>query len=204
MSGALAFDMGAYAYSAAMTAIGLMYEAARNALENEHQNLEIAKEDYLHRLEQGGDPIGEWEDGHKLWDQEDKYRLDQLALEDALDELRVTSVIAIYHAWERHMPNSDGRQRGFDGLIADAQKSDVSVHPDIGALRAAANYFKHGGNHWRQLLIAGWPDRFTEKAFTGNRTENWVRGLYIKEADFWWFLDIAKTSQRPIVQGDWQ
>lgn len=200
----MAFDMGAYAYSATMNAIGSMYEAARNALENQHQNLEVAKEDYQRLLDQGGEPIGEWEDGHKLWDQEDKYRLDQLALEDALDELRATSVIAVYHAWERHMPNPDGRQRGFDGLISDARKSDVAIDPNIGALRAAANYFKHGGNHWRKQLVDGWPDRFSEKAFTVHRTENWVRGLHLKEADIWWLLDIAKASQRPIIKVDWE
>lgn len=191
--------MGAYAYSQSVIAVGLMYEAAKGSLAQQPADLENAKDEYLRHLDSGGEPIGEWEDGFKLWDQEDKYRLEQLALDDALDELRVATAVAIYHLWERSIPKPNGTvRRQHTELIADAAQSGAATHPDIDALCFAANYFKHGNDRWRARLLERWPERFCGHSHFGESTENWLRQVRLTDDNIWWFLDLAKASQRPV------
>ena len=52
-------------------------------------------------------------------------------MEDAIVELRVATVIAIYHLWERHIPNPSNKRRIHSQLIEDARANSVELHPDI-------------------------------------------------------------------------
>ena len=194
------FDMEAYSYTQGIKAIQLMFEAAKSTLNAQHFELDDAKIEYDRHLERGGEPIGEWEDGYKLWDQEDVYRLEQLALEEAIAELRVATVIAIYHLWERHIPNSRSQQRNHERLILDARARSISLHPNINALCYAANYLKHGSEKWLEKLETEHPDRFLPST---KNSKNWpaaFRKLQLKDTDIEWFIEIASISQRPITE----
>ncbi|MBL8650240.1 MAG: hypothetical protein JNL35_07530, partial [Sphingopyxis sp.] len=161
MSAAISLDMGAYHYAQSLMAIGLMFQAASGSLAQQHAEIEQAKAEYDRHIEAGGEPIGEWEDGYCLWDQEKVYRLEQLAIEDALEELRVATAIAVYHIWERNIPNPLRKKRRTHAqLITDAGLAGVNLHPDIDALCFAANYFKHGTDTWRQKLLEHRSKRF--------------------------------------------
>ena len=199
MSAAISLDMGAYHYAQSLMAIGLMFQAASGSLAQQHAEIEQAKAEYDRHIEAGGEPIGEWEDGYCLWDQEKVYRLEQLAIEDALEELRVATAIAVYHIWERNIPNPLRKKRRTHAqLITDAGLAGVNLHPDIDALCFAANYFKHGTDTWRQKLLEHRSKRFRGDALTKDWDAEWVRRLHITDGDVKWFLELAKVSQRPI------
>jgi hypothetical protein len=192
-------DMGAYTYSEGLKAIGLMYHAARGALSEQRTDLDAMAREYDRHTESGGTPIGEWdEEGNRLWDQEDHYRLQQLVIDDAMEELKAATVIAIYHHWERSIPfSSDSTQRRHDELKKDAHAQNIALHPDIDALCFCANYFKHGSVKWLKKLVDRWPDRFHASHIEGESLA-WHRRLTFESAEIEWFVRIAEASKRPI------
>jgi hypothetical protein len=199
----LSIDMSAYQYGQGLTAIGLMFEAAKGALLAQQEDINDCITEYRRSVDSGGDPIGEWEDGHRLWDQEDLYRLQQLAIEDAIVELRVATVVAIYHHWERHVPGGETNpKRNMNNLLNDARLHDVPCHGDIDALQYSANYFKHGNDDWRQKLVARWPERFKENLQWSATNVPWIRKISISDDDIVWFLELAMHSTRPVMK-DW-
>lgn len=192
------FDMEAYSYAQGIKAISLMFEAAKTTLNLQHIEIEQAIAEYERHLERGGVPFDKWEDGHKLYDQEDIYRLEQLSIDDAISELRVATVIAIYHLWERHVPNSSGKNREHKDLIADVSNHSIGLHKDIDALCYCANYLKHGSEKWLKKLENQYPERFPSAK---KYAEGWpaaFRKIHLKDTEIEWFIEIALASDRPI------
>lgn len=199
----LSFDMAAYHYAEGLKAIGMMYHAAKGTL-NEHRiDLGDRTREYRRHTDQGHAPIGEWEtDGHRLWDQEDVYRLEQQTVDDALAELRAAITIAIYHHWERNIPNqSAARFRKHTDLIADAIRENVPLHADVDALCFAANYLKHGNDGgWLEKLAARWPGRFGQHVQGQRSNPSWIRYLTLSDDDVSWLIEIARASEREIIR----
>ncbi|NCP50280.1 MAG: hypothetical protein GW850_13960 [Sphingomonadales bacterium] len=192
------FDMGAYTYSQGIKAIGLMYEAAKNSLLQQRSDLDKSIEQYQSFLDEGGEPIGEWEDGNLLWDQESNYRLEQLTIDDSIIELRAATIITLYHHWEKSIPNdSESPNRRHPKLHKDATKHGINMHHDINSLWYTANYLKHGNDSWRLKLIENWPERWVDGS-NGMHQPAWIRRLSLSDDDIRWFLEIADTSKRPI------
>ena len=127
----LMIDMVAYGYTQGITAIGLMYQAAKTSLEQQHSDLAECTKVYCRHVDAGNPPIGEWEDGNRLWDQEDLYRLEQLTIEEAIHELQTAVVISIYHHWEKHIPGgSNASNRRHVDLKRDASDRGIPLHQD--------------------------------------------------------------------------
>lgn len=193
------FDMSAYSYIEGLKAIRLMFEAAGKALSDQSAEVDKSIDEYQQHLDAGGEPIGEWEDGHRLWDQHDVLRLENLAISEAGLELRVATTIAIYHHWERSIPSPNGSSnRPHQRLVKDAIDSEIKLHKDIDALCFATNYFKHGTETWRTKLLDRWPDRFDSSYPKSDDNPPWIRKLYLQNAHIEWFLEIAHQSERPI------
>ena len=193
-------DLGAYNYSNGLRAIGLMYHAAKTSLEHHRADLSDCTREYDRATDAGYPRIGAWEDGHKLWEQDDIYRLEQQLIDDALTELRAAICIAIYHHWEKNIPSQSSeanRRRGQ--LKDDARTRGIELHADIDALCYAANYFKHGNADWLEKLASGWEARFGRFAEPAKPHPAWVRRLALSDADISWFLEIAKASERPMI-----
>ena len=119
--------MEAYSYAEGIKAVRLMFEAAKTTLELQSSEVSEQIAEYEKHLENGGDAIGEWEDGYRLWDQNDVYRLQLMAYEEALIELRIATVISLYHLWERHIPNPSGNQRTHQQLVLDQSNCIVTL-----------------------------------------------------------------------------
>ncbi|MDZ3832483.1 MAG: hypothetical protein U0S50_11785 [Sphingopyxis sp.] len=196
-------DLGAYNYANGLRAIGLMYQAAKTSLEHQRVDLSDCTREYDRATGAGYPRIGEWEEGHKLWEQGDLYRLEQQLIDDALTELRAAICIAIYHHWEKNVPSEAGEaNRRQEQLKEDARKRDIPLHADINALCYAANYFKHGNAHWLKKLKSGWEARFGMFAEPAVSHPAWVRRLVLSDDDIHWFLEIAKVSERSMVSGE--
>ena len=193
------FDSSAYSYSQGLLALGLMFEAARNALTAQNMDLASKIKDYQASIDDGGDPIGEWDaDGHRIWEQDQLFRFDQLAITDALEELKSATVIAIYHHWERHMPGEENKKRRvYEDLKSSADKHSIPLHENIRALYLCGVYLKHGNEEKRAELVKHWPDRFRTPRQTKEPVA-WYRNLKFGSDEIEWFLEIARCSQRPI------
>ena len=194
------FSMEAYSYSQGLDAILLMYKTAQGSLQIQHRNIENRKIEYYKAIDAGELPIGEWdEDGSCLWDQESIYRLDQLVIEDAHAELRVATAIAIYHHWERSIPNQREIHRCHKKLKNDAILNNIELHDDIDALQFVANYLKHGTEKWKIKLQECFPTQFKFSRLEDRQHLAWVRWLHLSDENILWFFEIAKKSKRPIT-----
>jgi hypothetical protein len=197
----LGIDMGAYHYGQGIKAIGLMYQAAKTSLEQQYTDLDECIKEYRRHVDAGKPPIEEREDGYRLWDQEDLYHLEQQTIEDAINELRCAVVISIYHHWEKHIPSdSGGGNRRHSDLLKDAKAQGIPLHKDIDALCYCANYLKHRSDAWRMKILSHWPDRFG-RAYPNQPTFD--RQISLSDAEIAWFIEIAKTSERAIMQRGW-
>ncbi|WP_417616526.1 hypothetical protein [Parasphingorhabdus sp.] len=195
----LIFDMSAYSYIEGLKAIRLMFEAACKALSDQSAKIHRSIDEYQQHLDTGGEPIGEWEDGHRLWDQDDLLRLENLAIAEAGLELRVATTIAIYHHWERSIPCPNGsKNRYHERLVEDAINSGINLHKDVDALCFATNYLKHGTEKWRAKLLDRWPDRFSSRHPKNEHSPSWIRKLHLDNVHVEWFLEIAHQSERPL------
>lgn len=194
------FDMEAYSYAEGIKAVRLMFEAAKTTLKLQSREVSEHIAEYDRHLDNGGDAIGEWEDGHRLWDQNDVYRLQLMAFEEALVELRVATVISLYHQWERHIPNPSGIKRNHQQLVGDAQLSVIKLHRDFKALHYAANYFKHGSDHWLTKLHSEFSARFPKPVKEATVWSAAFRKLHLNDNDVDWFIEIAVFSEREILK----
>lgn len=94
----LVFSVVGYEYESSIRTFRRSFELSRTALEADVEKIRSDLAAYL----AGDEWIGErTEHGHVLWDQERTYELDIEAAEEAIQDLRRTYVIAIYHRWER-------------------------------------------------------------------------------------------------------
>lgn len=178
-----------------------MLIAGRLALDSRQSEVLLEISDYQKRVDAGGKPIGEWDGPHRLWDHEDVLRLEVMALADALSELNRAATIAIYHHWERHVPNSKNRKlRDHSALLFDLGEAGIKVHPDIEALRFSANFLKHGNPRWIEKLHDGFPGEFPALGKVGGDNPVWWGTLDLSDEHVSWFFEIAKTSKRPILR----
>ena len=196
----LDFNPQAYQFEQGLKAIGLMLVAARQALESQQAEARREIAEYRNHVDSGGEPIGEWDGAQRLWDHEDDLRLELLALADALVELNRAATIAIYHHWERHVPNSKNQKfRKHKNLVTDLGQAGIEVHQDIDALRFSANFLKHGNQHWIEKLREGFSKQFPMLALVESSSPVCWGTLNLSEQHVNWFLQIAKASKRPIL-----
>lgn len=191
--------MSAYAYAEGLKAIELMYLAARETLRQHFRELDDNTREYHRHLDAGHSPIGLWDDeGERLWEQDQVDRLEQMAAEDALFELRSATGIMIYHHWEKHVPNvSRRKRRNHSELAQDAESAGIPLHADINVLCYVANYLKHGNaGGWLEKLA---PMRETRIEPGQSRATN-AHHLRLSDDDVMWLFEIAKASRRPIIR----
>ncbi|NCP20292.1 MAG: hypothetical protein GW855_14185 [Erythrobacter sp.] len=62
---AFSYDAGAYGFAQGLKSLSLMYQAAKNALEEQHSHFEELIDKYRKDIGSGAPQVGEWdEDGH--------------------------------------------------------------------------------------------------------------------------------------------
>ncbi|MDX0488826.1 hypothetical protein GOC53_00825 [Sinorhizobium medicae] len=129
------------------------YIAARDALQAEIERVKIEAVAYEEALANGGEWIGEREDGYILWEQSQAYEAEINNVTHALFELRKAFVIALYHHWERSAAEwKGGGYASHDELAKYCASEGYGPSPELSAVQCLANHLKHGPNSSRDWL----------------------------------------------------
>lgn len=141
------------------------YRAARDALEAEIERIKVEAIAYEESLANGGEWIGEYEDGRILWEQSQAYEAQVDDVGHASLEVRKAFVIALYHHWERSATGWKGGYASHDELADYCAGEGYGPSTDLGAVRCLANYLKHGPNSskdWLGRLRRDYPSFLTQ------------------------------------------
>jgi hypothetical protein len=131
------------------------YTAARDALYAEIERTRTEATVYEESLSNGGKWMGDYEDGHLLWDQSQVYEAQINDVYSATFEVRKVFVIALYHFWEdsvAHWMKLDGKQATHEELSNYCAEKGYGPSPDLGAVQCLANHLKHGRNSRKNWL----------------------------------------------------
>lgn len=135
--------------------------AATGALEANRIAIQQAWDEYEDAVAKGAPPDEVWEDEAKVWDQTFAYENDIQMIDETLDMMRKTHVIALYHLWERIVRSWTRAPRGdrHDELVRRVEVKGIAVDPRLTAIRDLNNALKHYGPR----LLASWPEVFTDR-----------------------------------------
>lgn len=137
------------------------YAAARDALVKEIERVVVDARAYQERLANGGEWIGEREDGIVLWDQTHVFEMETEDAHKALYEVRRAFIIALYHHWERSAAKWLGKDNAdHEKLARFCAASGFGPSPHLDAVRCLANHLKHrpgSKSNWLTKLRAESP-----------------------------------------------
>lgn len=155
---AFSFDARHFAFDHGVRLLKQGYEAARDALLGEVERTQAKASMYEEDLANGGEWIGEREDGHILWEQSQIYDAEIDDTYQALYEVRRAFIIALYHHWERSAASWLGEDAGHAKLEQFCADNGFGPSPDLDAVRHLANHLKHG-----PASRSPWLDKMREK-----------------------------------------
>lgn len=123
------------------------YIAARDSLQAEIDHIAAEALAYEDALANGGEWIGEYEDGHILWEQSKLYDAQTDDVHNALFEIRKAFIIALYHHWEHSASTwRGGGYASHKKLTEYCAEAGYHPSPELDAVRCLANHLKHGPN----------------------------------------------------------
>lgn len=143
---ALTFNFVSYAFESGLKMVERGYVAARDAILTEIDLIKAKARTYEQHVADGGEPIGEWEDGHLLWDQSQLFEAEIIDAYEVLYEVRKTFIIALYHFWERAAAGWKGSEGSHAELAEYCRQEGYGPSPELEAVRCLANFLKHGSN----------------------------------------------------------
>ena len=157
----LVFNLQGYFYESGIKVLRQSYDTAEAALYTALENAQSDLAEYEKAQAAGAPFEGERdEDGYVIWSQDQVLKGTVDAAQEALDSLRRSFAISLYHTWERgariwtgapHDANHSRLSRGVEAL-------GMTVHPDLDVLRLVANVLKHDNNRRGNELLAAAPD----------------------------------------------
>lgn len=136
------------------------YTAARDALQADIERTKAEAIAYEKHLANGGEWIGEFEDGHILWEQSQIYEAEINDVELALLDVRKAFIIALYHYWEHSATAWKGSYGSHHELAQFCASEGYGPSPELDAVRYLANYLKHGPKSrtdWLDRLRRNYP-----------------------------------------------
>lgn len=154
------FNMLGFAYEQGVDSLETGFTTAAAGLVARREDLHRALEAYEANVAAGGQRVGEEEDGHWLWEQD---QLLTVQIEDAagtLQDLRKAYVLAAYHHWERtarQWTRVSGHAK-HDKLVAATLSLGYPVDERLAALRDLANTLKHNSTVQAAKLALSWPE----------------------------------------------
>lgn len=170
------------------------FRLAGGALEANRRNLEDELASYEAAVADGRGVIGEWEDDHWLWTQD---QLLAIQIEDAADSLKLLReafVVALYHHWERGVRRQfKTDKRSHKDLVRLAEKGGLSMDPRLSGVRDLANLLKHSNRKRGLDLLASWPELLPSH-FTPETKGDWYEAVILTDTTVQVVAEIIKAS----------
>ncbi|WP_421951100.1 hypothetical protein [Pelagibacterium sp.] len=190
------FSVHGYMFQEGIKALEEAFVAASDALESALAAKQTQLSDYVLLIEGGGLPIGEWDDdGNRLWDQEEVLAMHIETTSEAIMALRKSTVIALYHHWERAIRKSTGvpADGKHSALIDAAVGEGIDISPRLEAVRCLVNLLKHDNERWAKKLRCSWPDVLSD--FDGqSKFNDWYQAVTLSREQVCQVFGIVKTS----------
>ncbi|AEH86626.1 hypothetical protein Mesop_2148 [Mesorhizobium opportunistum WSM2075] len=165
----------------------ILYASFRLAVQALRADVERAQNEavaYQKYLDAGGEWIGEREDGHVIWDQEQVLDMQIEASDEALMALRKAFVIALYHYWERAIRVSTGDDKAkHDVLVALASAKGITIKPGLSPVRDLVNLLKHDNARWGIALRQSWSNLFHPGFQPGAARVDWYNAVTLTDDD---------------------
>lgn len=190
------FSVHGYMFEEGVKALEAAFVAASDTLETTLAAKQAQLTDYLMHIERGGLPIGEWDDeGNRLWEQEDVLVMHIETTTEALIALRKSTVIALYHHWERAIRKTTGvpADGKHSALISAAAGEGLDISPKLEAVRCLVNLLKHDNERWARKLRHLWPDVLSD--FDGqSKFNDWYQAVTLSRKQVCQVFGIVRTS----------
>lgn len=191
----LKFSVHGYRFHEGVKALEEAFNSASDTLETKLAAKQRELDDYVKHIEQGGKPIGEWDDeGNRLWEQDDLLTIHIETASEAVMALRKSTAIALYHHWERTVRKAaahTGRNHG--ALLAAAEREGIKVDPMLEAVRCLVNLLKHDNEDWAEKLRVLWPDILS--GFNGKSNfSDWYQAVQMTREQVNQVFGIIKAS----------
>lgn len=190
----LPFNMLGYVFESGVDSLRESFMAASAGVKQQVGKAEKSLEEYKTDLENGGKWIGEREDGHIIWDQEQVLEYEIDAAQEAYGELRKAFCIAGYHYWERSIRKycKDHRSNHSE-LVKKAITEGFPVSQDLTRVHRLANALKHNSDYHGQKLQVCWPDVISV-LYRQGRHVDWYAVIGLRDEHVHEVLDIIRAS----------
>lgn len=157
---ALNFNMLGFSYQQGIGYLEDGFVTSTAALAERRAQLDRDLQAYEALVEAGGERIGEWEDGHRVWEQDQLIGLRIDDAEESVMDLRKAYVLALYHHWERAARRWTRISvwSSHDKLAAATRGLGYPIDRRLEAVRDLVNTLKHNSAERATQLFASWPD----------------------------------------------
>jgi hypothetical protein len=156
---ALSFNLQGFSYQQGIDSLQVGFATSTAALAERCAKLRVDLQAYNDLVSAGGERIGEWEDGHRLWEQDQVLTMQIEDAEASVMDMRKACVLAAYHHWERAARRWSSAKDGANhaDLVAATKRQGYPIDGRLEGVRALANTLKH--SNWKRAseLKVSWP-----------------------------------------------
>jgi len=184
-----------YVYQEGISVLNAAYHAAADALQEEWERAREEARAYQEGVASGArEWIGEMEDGHVLWDQEQVLEMEIESKREGQSALRKAFALSIYHHWERGARNWTGNHdRDHNKLVKAVKAMGIKVSPRLVAVKDLANLLKHDNDRRGADLLESWPEVLPDANRGKNRTD-WYGAVRLSDQHLTEALNIIAAS----------
>jgi hypothetical protein len=156
---ALNFNLLGFSYQQGIDSLQAGFTTSTTALAERGAKLRLDLQAYNDSVAAGGARIGEWEDGHTLWEQDQVLAMQIEDAEACVMDMRKACVLAAYHHWERAARRWTGITDRADhsALAAATKRLGYPIDPRLEGVRDLANTLKHNNAKRASELKESWP-----------------------------------------------
>lgn len=178
----LKWNYQGYVYQEGVSLLIAAYDTAANALQQEWERTKDEASVYQDGVASGErEWIGERDDEHVLWDQQQVYDIEIESKLAAQSALRKAFALSIYHHWERGARVWTGDDvREHKKLVKAVEAKGVPVSPRLEAIKDLANLLKHDNDDRGADLLKSWPDVLPSVAKWGGRID-WYESVALTD-----------------------